>query len=516
VIPVNAVQGAESFAATWAAAVAKTPHRVFLLFERDTKLDSWTYRQFDEIVERTAASLCERGVRAGAPVHISLSNCPAFVAVWLAVSRLGAWMTAGDPRATADEISAQLVATSPVLCITATSRRDTYLAAMEHSNTSMPVITLAEEARDVREGSALVSGNLDGLTNECPDPRDRLAVMFTSGTTSKPKGVVLTQALYAHTGAVMAQAARLTQDDRWLVVLPLFHANAQYYCLASAINVGASVALLNRFSASQWVAQARRLEVTHASLFAAPIRMILARDASGVSGASARLKHLWYAQNLTLDEYDSLAALVGVRPRQLYGMTETGPAVLTDRSPRPIHDSLGTPTLGCHVKLADDDSGLPGEILVEGRPGLTLFDGYLDDPRTTRALMSPADADGLVWFRTGDRALLHPSGRYTFVGRSSEIIKVGGENVSLSELDMILSEHPSVREAVAVAIPHRILDEVVAAVVVPYAQEGEFDQVAFLAWCARRLSPARCPQEVIVVASLPKTSVGKVRRHLAR
>ncbi len=105
--------------------------------------------------------------------------------------------------------------------------------------------------------------------------------MFTSGTTSTPKGVVVTQANYAFAGEIMAAAADLGPDDRQLVVLPLFHANAQYYSFASAIAVGASVALMSGFSASRFTAQAGRHAATHASLFAAPTRMILARGAFG-------------------------------------------------------------------------------------------------------------------------------------------------------------------------------------------------------------------------------------------
>ncbi|MEZ5296266.1 MAG: AMP-binding protein [Ilumatobacteraceae bacterium] len=104
------------------------------------------------------------------------------------------------------------------------------------------------------------------------EPTDRAAVMFTSGTTGRPKGVEITQANYAFAGTTMASAAQLGADDRQIVVLPLFHANAQYYSFASAIAVGASVALMHTFSASGFIPQAARHRATHASLFAGPIR----------------------------------------------------------------------------------------------------------------------------------------------------------------------------------------------------------------------------------------------------
>lgn len=502
-----------TFSEMWADAVQRGPERTFLLFDRNGTTDAWTYAQFADIVERTATTLREHGVGPGTPVHVALTNCPAFVAIWLAVSRLGAWMVAADPRASRDELAAQVARVEPVLGIVASSRKDGYREATTLRGVPLGLLLMDESASDVCPGSSLVSlRKADSPFEAAPTAGDRLAVMFTSGTTSAPKGVVLTQGLYAYTGAVMAEASNLSSSHRWLVALPLFHANAQYYCFASAIRAGASVALLDRFSASQWVAQARRLEVTHASLFAAPIRMILARDSSPVP---AQLEHVWYAQNLTSQEYESFTSRVTVRPRQLYGMTETGPAVLTDRSACPLPDSLGTPTPGCQVEVVKQDSDLPGEILVGGTPGLTLFDGYLDDVETTRACLSEPDPGGRVWFHTGDRASVDASGRYTFVGRRSEIIKVGGENVSLAELDLVFTQHPSVREAVAVAVSDPVLDEVVAAVVVLEDGVARLDEKEFLAWCVGRLSPSRRPRRVTVVDALPRTSVGKIRRFLA-
>ena len=228
--------------------------------------------------------------------------------------------------------------------------------------------------------------------------------MFTSGTTSEPKGVVLTQHNYAHVADTMSAVVGLRPEHRWLVTLPLFHANAQYYCIAPAIAVGASVALTSTFSASQWLRQARDLAATHASLFAAPIRMILARRPA--DAPAGRLEHVWFAQNLGRQHYDEFAALAGCRPRQLYGMTETVAIVCADVCDPYRHDTIGPPIAGRAVVLrnpetgADAPPGEPGELVLAGVPGEDIFLEYLDDPAATgRSLVR---RDGATWFRTGD------------------------------------------------------------------------------------------------------------------
>src|SRR5262249_22725661 len=155
---------------------------------------------------------------------------------------------------------------------------------------------------------------------------------------------------------------------------------------------------------------------------AAPMRMILARGAERIPGF--RLQHVWYAQNVSDAQYLDLSDLFGCRPRQLYGMTETIPAVLTSSALAPESGAMGHPTLGCQARLGDLANGadLPagevGEILVAGVPGVTLFDGYLDNATATAAAMRGGR------FRTGDRAIVDDRGYYRFAGRASEILKV--------------------------------------------------------------------------------------------
>lgn len=503
----------DTFAALWERAVQQRPGAVFLVFEADDGVrQQWTYQSFDQAVAGLASLLAANAVGRSDTVHVSLRNCPEFVALWLALARLGARLVACDPQATTDEIADHLDRTAPRLGVCGQPRAATYLAAPGAAR--LPVWELAEDGSTISGWQQHAPGPTAPLAAP-PRPGDDLAVMFTSGTTSRPKGVVLSQALYAFTGRTMARATGLTADDRWLVVLPLFHANAQYYCLASAVAAGASVALMSRFSASGWTHQAKRHEVTHASLFAAPMRMVLARTPA--DRPRPRLTAVWYAQNLAAADLDRFAALTGCPPRQLYGMTETGPAVLTDRGELPTPGSMGTVTPSCGIRLADPasdqpaDQGKVGALQVRGLPGRTLFTGYLHDPDETARAFTPAD-DEQVWFATGDLASADQDGRYRFHGRGSDIVKVGGENVSLVEVEAVLLAHPDLLEVAAAAAADPMLDEVVVAYAVPHHPTTPPATADVLAWAAARLSPAKRPRQITFVGALPRTSVGKLRR----
>ncbi len=226
-----------TFAQRWDAAVAARAGAPFLRFEApDESVTQWTYSEFDALVARVAGGLSARGVRRGKAVHLALVNSPAFVATWLAASRLGAWIVPSDPKATSAELAGHAARTHPVVGVCSDERAGVYRAGV----TSGPEIVVVSEIDPEVGGLAA-----DPVREDAPRPgaTDVAAVMFTSGTTAAPKGVVVTQANYAFAGDVMAAAATLRADDRQLVVLPMFHANAQYYSFASAISAGASVAL---------------------------------------------------------------------------------------------------------------------------------------------------------------------------------------------------------------------------------------------------------------------------------
>jgi crotonobetaine/carnitine-CoA ligase len=490
-----------AFNDVWNRAVAARGDDSFLRFEGPSgDVATWTYGEFDGLVGRCAGLLAAHDVGAGDAVHLALTNSPAFIAVWLATMRLGAWIVPSDPMGTAPELAGHLRRTAPRVGFGSTSRADVYREATADA----VAVVLVDEA-DTRL-RAFGRDTLDA--GGCRVPvRQRAAVMFTSGTTGQPKGVELTQANYAFTGMTMATAAGLEAHHRQLVVLPLFHANAQFYSVASAIWAGASVALMHTFSASRFLTQAAAHGATHASLFAAPMRMILARGEP--PPAPVGLQHCWYAMNIGDDQHETLTSWFGCQPRQLYGMTETVPAVLTEPAVDPEPSSMGCPTPGCLVDLDGD------ELLVGGEPGITIFAGYLDDPATTEASFRTRP-DGTRWFVTGDKATRRPDGRFEFAGRRSDVLKVAGENVSTVEVEQVLSAHPGVLEAAVVGMSDDVRDEVPVAFVVAADASAPPAIDDLHEWCAQRLTKSKRPRDITLVDELPRTSVGKIRKFLLK
>jgi crotonobetaine/carnitine-CoA ligase len=505
-----------TFAQRWETAVRTSGGRPFLIFEGpDGSVSRWTYREFDEVVTRMGATLTASGVTTGSAVHVVLRNCPAFIAIWLACARSGAWMVPVDPTSTARDLSRQLDRVRPAAGICAGSRAEVYAAGVRESAARrLAVIELTETAADVRP-VADAGGPAAAAPGPAVRPADRLAVMFTSGTTSEPKGVVLTQHNYAHVADTMSGIVGLRPEHRWLVTLPLFHANAQYYCFAPAIAAGASVALTAAFSASQWLRQARDLSATHTSLFAAPIRMILARRPDGAP--PAELQHVWFAQNLGRQHYDEFAALAGCRPRQLYGMTETVAIVCADISDPYRNDLIGPPVSGRTVVLSNPETGAeappgePGELVLGGVPGEDIFLEYLDDPAATgRSLVTGDDGS---WFRTGDMvARADGDGTLRFVGRRDDVIKVSGENVSLTEVEATIAQAPGVLECAVLGRPDPVRDMVPVAYVVPRDRDHPPAVSDLAEWSRNNLAAAARPRDWHLIEALPRTSVGKVRR----
>lgn len=519
--PVAAVlsaTGADTLAALLARRAREQGKATFLVFEDLAgNVSTFTYAAMLRRAARTANLLRRLGIRKGATFHVHLPNCPEFYDCWFGGALLGAVMVPTNPLSTADELAYILTHAECGVSITQPDLFPAVAAARPQAPALRHVLlarasqaepgTLLYDAEAAREPETLADPPALG-------PLDVAGMLYTSGTTSRPKGVLITNANYLYVGEVVAQHLRIRPDDRLLIVLPLFHGNAQYYSTMSALVTGASVALVERFSASRFAQQAARLEATVASLFAAPIRMILAQP-PGPHDRAHRLRVALFAQNVTEEQLAAFEARFGCPLLQIYGMTETvAPPTMNPLYGERRNMTIGRPILAARLRVVDADgrdvpAGEVGQLLVHGEPGWTLMLGYFKNPEATAETVR----DG--WLYTGDNVRVDADGYLTFVDRGKDMIKRAGENVASSEVERVLNEHPAVFESAVVGVPDPIRDEAIKAFVVFHPGQTATEE-ELIAWCAARLARFKVPSFVEVVEQLPRTSVGKIQKHLLR
>ncbi|WP_250642683.1 class I adenylate-forming enzyme family protein [Aeribacillus pallidus] len=343
---------------------------------------------------------------------------------------------------------------------------------------------------------------------------DIVSIMYTSGTTSKPKGCMITHANYLYTGEAVSKTLNFTPEDRALIVLPLFHGNGQYYLFMPALTVGASVAITERFSASQYFKQAKRLHATVGSLFAAPIRMILAQRFDEADKENP-LRLIIFAQSVTPEQLQEFEQKYNVPLLQLYGMTETvAPPLMNPLYGQKDNTGIGKPILSAEVKLVDEAGkevpvNKPGQIIVKGIPGRTIMKGYFKNEKATNETIQ----DG--WLYTGDNAIMTENGYFYFVDRKKDMIKRAGENVAAMEVENVIMEHPDVYEAAVIGVPDEMRDEAIKAFVI--LKEGrQTTEQELIEHCRNRLSKFKIPNTIEFVKDFPRTSVGKIQKHLLR
>ena len=481
------------------AGADRHPDRELLVFDPlDAPTATWSWAEVLVCSQALAAQLAAQGIGRGDAVHLHLANRPEFLFAWFAAAHLGARIVPTNAAASAAELA--------------------HIVGHAEARVSLTDAAGMATVREATDGVVLsCDGDLQLASGDVVEnvaaPGDDLAIMYTSGTTSRPKGVQVTHANYVYAGETVAAGFGLTPEDRFLTVLPLFHANAQYYSTMGTLVSGGTLVLSARFTASGFADLAIRHGATVSSLFAAPIRMILAQQARP-RWREHCLRLVAYAQNLTDVEHARWGEVIGAPLLQLYGMTETiGPPVMNPLRGDRRHDAIGRPALGyrCRIVAQDgseiDETGIPGELHVAGIPGVSLMAGYLKDPAATAAAM----ADG--WLRTGDLVRRDADGLLTFVGRTRDMIKRAGENVAAGEVEEVLIDHPAVLDAAVVGVPDAMRDEKIVAFVV-LADGQSADEQELRDWCSSRLARFRVPSHVAIERELPRTPVGKIQKHV--
>src|SRR6266571_5213232 len=484
----------------------------------------FSYEQFFDRCDRWSAALQRLGVRAGDRVVYIAPNTHALLEGFYAVPQLGAVVVPLNYRLTPADFSYMINhCGARVVCA-----HSDYLEAVDGIPKELAPVERFVALEGVRDGWLDYERTLAETPPEFTRPavgeRDLLTINYTSGTTSRPKGVMITHR-NAHLNTVGTLLHfQMTCADRYLWTLPMFHANGWTF-VWTVTAAGAVHVCLRKVEPRAVFERIAAERIT--ALCAAPTVLI------GIANAPAELRHgaRRGIRVLTAGAPPAAATIERVEGElgwvitQVYGLTETSPFI-TVCEPRPEHEALAAEAgaavkarqgvelltsgellvVGADGREVPHDGRTMGEIVVRGN---VVMQGYYDDPEAT----ARAFAGG--FFHTGDAAVVHPDGYAEIRDRFKDVIISGGENISSVEVEGVLLRHPSVQEAAVVGVPHDKWGEAPHAFVVlrPEASAKEAELIQFV---RDRLAHFKAPHGVTFLEQLPKTATGKIQKYVLR
>jgi acyl-CoA synthetase (AMP-forming)/AMP-acid ligase II len=455
-----------------------------------------TYRDLAALVDRRAGLLRARGVRPGDRVLLASENCADQVALIFAAARLGAWIVNVNPRLTAPELDAIRAHCGARIAL--------YTAA----------VSPEAEAHAARARASFDDGLMVGPPDEdCVPEEDGevAALVYTTGTTGKPKGVMLSHRSLLFVAAVSSRLRGLAPLDRAWGVLPISHVYGLTSVMLGTLSAGACLHLAPRFTPEGMLHAIRADGLTIVQGVPAMYARLLEHVGDGAR-LDSRLRFA-YAGGSPLDPALKIAVerLLGVPLHNGYGLSEAAPTVSQTRLDAPRADtSVGQPIPGVEARVVDTigrdvADGAAGELWVRGP---NLMRGYYRDPQATSAALRPGG-----WLNTGDMARRDADGALFIVGRTKELIIRSGFNVFPLEVETVLNAHPGVTQSAVVGRAVAGGNEEVIAFVQPDPRRAPPED-ELRAWAAARLAPYKRPARIVMMDALPAAPNGKVLKHV--
>lgn len=497
--------------------VNERPEHPFLIWEpRNGEQVVLTYSEFYSEATCVAAGLVDRGVGLGDKVLIHADNCVEMVVSWYACALVGAVGVTTNTRSVAAEIEYFATHTECVGAITQPQYAELVIGAAPNLRFYFVTESNSGERADETipsgfEPYAALRGNGSALPALEPDPLLPAGIVFTSGTTSRPKAVVHTHGNALWAAKVGPRNIAMDGESVYLVYLPFFHVNAQSWSTWTTLGVGGTVVLQPKFSASRFWEVIQKHSVTHVSLIPFVFKAVAAEPIPdhtvkvGVFG-------------LIMPELD---AWLKMRVFAAYGMTETViHAVHADMAVPHSNGTMGRPTAGYEAMVVDPETGVActqgevGELWMRGTRGIQMFLEYYKNPEANAAAFTD---DG--WFKTGDRVRVAEGGELFYTDRDKDLLKVGGENVSAREVEDAIRQVPGIGDVAVVSAPHEMLDMVPVAFVIrgwggPDSDEEFSEQI--VAHCGANLANFKVPRAVYFVEDFPRATLDKVAKNLLR
>jgi malonyl-CoA/methylmalonyl-CoA synthetase len=463
-----------------------------------------TYGGLFQLAERIAAALTDAGLTPGDRVAVQVDKSTEAIALYLGTVMAGGIFLPLNTAYTAPEVAYFLSDATPriVVCDPA---REAEIAPLSPAQT----LTLAED------GSGSLMQSLPGTASFDAVARgedDLAAILYTSGTTGRSKGAMLSHGNLASNSEMLRDYWRFTRDDVLIHALPIFHTHGLFVATNVALLAGASTVFLPRFDPRAILRAMPRAT----ALMGVPTfytRLLQEADLTRELAANMRL-FISGSAPMLVETHRQWQERTGHTVLERYGMTETNMSTSNPyvRERRP--GTVGLPLPGVELRIIDDTGAeVPdGEIGTIQVRGANVFQGYWQMPEKTAEELS---ADG--WFLTGDLATRDAEGYVTIVGRAKDLIITGGFNVYPKEIEGLIDDLPGVVESAVIGVPHPDFGEAVVAVVVPEgAANPVATETAIRAALEKNLAKFKQPKEIIFAPELPRNTMGKVQKKALR
>ncbi|MDB5663493.1 malonyl-CoA synthase [Cypionkella sp.] len=459
---------------------------------------------FHAQIARYAHALHSLGVRPGDRVAVQIAKSPEALAIYAATVSMGAIFLPLNPAYTAAELGYFIGNATPKV----------FLCDPAKSASLQPIATTYAVHLRTLGGNAdgsfpdLAALQSDDFTPTDCAPGDLAAILYTSGTTGRSKGAMLTHDNLLYNAQALAQVWQFTAADTLLHALPIFHTHGLFVASNVSLLTGGKMIFLPGFDAETVI----RLLPKATVMMGVPTFYTRLLDTLGLSQAAQHMRvFISGSAPLLAETHVAFEAQTGHRILERYGMTETNMNTSNPYDGERRAGTVGLALPGVELRLiAHGAEVAAGEVGVIEVRGPNVFKGYWQMPEKTAEELS---ADG--WFLTGDLATRDADGYITIVGRAKDLIITGGFNVYPKELELLLDEVPGVMESAVIGLPHPDFGEAVFAVLAP-RKGATLDPAAVLAQVAQNLARFKQPKAAVVVSDLPRNTMGKVQKNLLR
>jgi long-chain acyl-CoA synthetase len=466
-----------------------------------------TYAELDDRSARMAAVLLEKGLRPGDRVGVMLPNVPEFPIAYYGVLRAGGVVVPMNVLLKQREIAFYLEDSGAKLLLAWHGFGEDARGGAEQAGAEPIEVEPASFAALLAEHEPV-----PGLADTAAE--DTAVILYTSGTTGKPKGAELTHAnLFRNADVSSRTTSGIAAGDVVFGGLPLFHSFGQTVSMNASLMVGACLTLVPRFDPGEALETMQRDRVTHFYGVPTMYGALLHHPGRESYDTSSLRTCITGGASMPVEVLHGFEAAFGAIVLEGYGLSETSPVSSSnhpDRERKP--GSIGTPLEGVEMKVFDEDDnevaqGEVGEVVIRGH---NIMKGYWQRPEAT------AEAMRSGWFHSGDMARVDEDGYFFIVDRKKDLIIRGGYNVYPREVEEVLYEHPKIREAAVVGVPHdQWGEEIGAAVVLHEGEELAPEQVS--AYVKERIAAYKYPRLVWFLDELPKGPTGKIlKREIER